>query len=85
MNDQKGDIDARINAFHQPAEEKQPEPTPSSNETTEKPQPQEEQVDPEQYPPEDNTIDDASQESDTPDLDAEVEKYTSLLNKGKGK
>jgi hypothetical protein len=48
-------------------------------------QPQEEQVDPEQYPPEDNTVDDASQESDTPDLDAEVEKYTSLLNKGKGK
>jgi hypothetical protein len=48
-------------------------------------QPQEEQVDPEQYPPEDNTVDDASQESDTPDLDAEVEKYSSLLNKGKGK
>ena len=48
-------------------------------------QPQEEQVNPEQYPPEDNTVDDASQESDTPDLDAEVEKYTSLLNKGKGK
>jgi hypothetical protein len=48
-------------------------------------QPQQEQVDPEQYPPEDNTVDDKSQESDTPDLDAEVEKYTSLLNKGKGK
>jgi len=46
---------------------------------------QEEQVDPAQYPPEDNTADDKSEESDTPDLDAEVEKYTSLLNKGKGK
>ena len=44
-------------------------------------QQQEEQVDPEQYPPEDNTQDEKSSESMTPMLDAEVEKYSSLLNK----
>ena len=41
---------------------------------------QEEQVDPEQYPPEDNTQEDAANESLTPMLDAEVEKYSSILN-----
>ena len=44
-------------------------------------QQQQEQVDPEQYPPEDNTQDDKSSESMTPMLDAEVEKYSSLLNR----
>jgi len=38
-------------------------------------------VSPEQYPPEDNTQDDDSTESMTPMLDAEVNKYSSLLNK----
>ena len=42
---------------------------------------QEQQVDPEQYPPEDNTQEDAANESLTPMLDAEVEKYSSILNK----
>ena len=41
---------------------------------------QEQQVDPEQYPPEDNTQEDAANESLTPMLDAEVEKYSSILN-----
>ncbi len=36
---------------------------------------------PEEYAPEDNTIDDNSTESKTPMLDAEVEKYTSLINR----
>jgi hypothetical protein len=36
---------------------------------------------PEEYPPEDNTIDDNSTESKTPALDAEVEKYSSLINR----
>jgi hypothetical protein len=39
------------------------------------------QVDPNQYPPEDNTVDEGSQESKTPQLDMEVEKYSSLLNR----
>ena len=42
---------------------------------------QQEQVDPNQYPPEDNTVDDNSMESKTPQLDAEVEKYSSILNR----
>ena len=42
---------------------------------------QEQQVDPEQYPPEDNTQEEAANESLTPMLDAEVEKYSSILNK----
>ena len=42
---------------------------------------QQEQVSPEQYPPEDNTGDQSSTESQTPQLDAEVDKYASLLNK----
>ena len=41
---------------------------------------QEQQVDPEQYPPEDNTQEEAANESLTPMLDAEVEKYSSILN-----
>jgi hypothetical protein len=35
----------------------------------------------EQYPPEDNTSDAGSAESMTPQLDAEVEKYSALLNR----
>jgi hypothetical protein len=42
---------------------------------------QQEQVDPEQYPPEDNTQEDGASESPTPMLDAEVDKYASLLNR----
>ena len=42
---------------------------------------QQEQVDPNQYPPEDNTADDASTESKTPQLDSDVERYSSRLNK----
>ena len=42
---------------------------------------QQEQVDPEQYPPEDNTSDSGSSESKTPQLDFEVEKYASILNR----
>ena len=42
---------------------------------------QEEQVDPEAYPPEDNTQDEGSSESKTPMLDSEVDKYSSKLNK----
>ena len=38
-------------------------------------------VDPNQYPPEDNTSDGGMNESQTPMLDAEVDKYASLLNK----
>ena len=41
----------------------------------------EEQVNPDQYPPEDNTQNQGSSESLTPMLDAEVNKYSSLLNK----
>ena len=39
------------------------------------------QVTAEEYPPEDNTIDDKSTESMTPMLDSEVEKYSSILNR----
>jgi hypothetical protein len=42
---------------------------------------QEEQVDPDAYPPEDNTQEEGSSESMTPMLDSEVEKYSSRLNK----
>ena len=42
---------------------------------------QQEQVDPNQYPPEDNTIDDNATESRTPQLDSDVERYASLLNR----
>ena len=43
---------------------------------------QEEQVNSEQYPPEDNTSDNKNDsESQTPQLDAEVTKYASLLNR----
>jgi hypothetical protein len=42
---------------------------------------QDEQVDPNQYPPEDNTQDNGNSESMTPMLDAEVEKYSSILNR----
>jgi hypothetical protein len=42
---------------------------------------QEPEVSPEQYPPEDNTSDNKQNESLTPMLDAEVEKYSSILNR----
>jgi hypothetical protein len=42
---------------------------------------QEPEVSEEQYPPEDNTSDNAQNESLTPMLDAEVEKYSSILNR----
>jgi hypothetical protein len=42
---------------------------------------QEPEVSVEQYPPEDNTADAGSSESQTPMLDAEVEKYSSILNR----
>jgi hypothetical protein len=42
---------------------------------------QEEQVDPDAYPPEDNTQEEGASESMTPMLDSEVEKYSSKLNK----
>jgi len=42
---------------------------------------QEEQVDPDAYPPEDNTQEEGASESMTPMLDSEVEKYSSRLNK----
>ena len=42
---------------------------------------QQQQVDAEANPPVDNTQDDAANESLTPQLDFEVEKYSSLLNK----
>jgi hypothetical protein len=42
---------------------------------------QEEQVDPDDYPPEDNTQEEGASESMTPMLDSEVEKYSSRLNK----
>jgi hypothetical protein len=44
-------------------------------------QQQQEQVDPEQYPPEDNSSEDNETESHTPMLDAQVNKYSALLNK----
>jgi len=36
---------------------------------------------PDEYPPVDNTLDDKTQESATPDLDAQVIKYSSILNR----
>lgn len=39
------------------------------------------QASPDQYPPEDNTAEEGSEESLTPELDAQVEKYSSLINK----
>jgi hypothetical protein len=42
---------------------------------------EQEQVSAEEYPPEDNTQENGASESMTPMLDAEVEKYSSLLNK----
>jgi hypothetical protein len=42
---------------------------------------EQEQVSAEQYPPEDNTQENGASESMTPMLDAEVEKYSSLLNR----
>jgi len=42
---------------------------------------QQQQADTEANPPVDNTQDDAANESLTPQLDFEVEKYSSLLNK----
>jgi hypothetical protein len=39
------------------------------------------QVTAEQYPPEDNTTEQGSSESLTPMLDADVEKYSSILNR----
>jgi hypothetical protein len=45
------------------------------------PEQQQQQVDAEANPPVDNTQDDAANESLTPQLDFEVEKYSSLLNK----
>lgn len=47
------------------------------------PQPGQEQpeVSPDQYPPEDNTVEEGSTESTTPQLDADVQKYSSILNR----
>jgi hypothetical protein len=39
------------------------------------------EVSPEQYPPEDNTADNGASESLTPQLDADVEKYSAILNR----
>jgi hypothetical protein len=36
---------------------------------------------PDEYPPVDNTIDDRNSESPTPELDAQTDKYTSILNR----
>jgi hypothetical protein len=44
-------------------------------------QEQEPPASPDEYPPVDNTIDDKSQESTTPELDAQVIKYSSILNR----
>jgi type IV secretory pathway VirB10-like protein len=49
--------------------------------TTPPEQQQQQQADAEANPPVDNTQDDAANESLTPQLDFEVEKYSSLLNK----
>ena len=48
---------------------------PSSNQEQELP------VSPDEYPPIDNTIDDTNTESVTPELDAQGNKYASLLNR----
>ena len=42
---------------------------------------QETPASPDEYPPVDNTIDDASVESDTPNLDKQTERYSSVLNR----
>lgn len=42
---------------------------------------QEVSASPDEYPPIDNTIDDTNTESVTPELDAQVNKYTSILNR----
>ena len=55
-------------------------PTPAPGQ---EPPPEEQSVDPEAYPPVDNTADDSTQESLTPELDANVIKYSSLLNRKK--
>jgi hypothetical protein len=47
-------------------------PTPAPGQ---EPPPEEQAVDPEAYPPVDNTADDSTQESLTPELDANVIKY----------
>jgi hypothetical protein len=36
---------------------------------------------PDEYPPVDNTVDDKQDESSTPELDAEVQRYSSILNR----
>jgi hypothetical protein len=36
---------------------------------------------PDEYPPVDNTIDDRNSESPTPELDAETDRYSSILNR----
>ena len=43
-------------------------------------QDQQEQATPEQYPPVDNTADKGSNESETPELDKQVEKYSKVIN-----
>jgi hypothetical protein len=42
---------------------------------------QEQPASPDEYPPVDNTVDDATQESSTPDLDKQMERYSSILNR----
>ena len=42
---------------------------------------QQQQADEQQYPPEDNTQDNDSQESKTPELDSNVIKYSQALNR----
>jgi hypothetical protein len=45
------------------------------------PQDQPQPASPDEYPPVDNTVDDKQDESATPELDAEVQKYSSILNR----
>jgi hypothetical protein len=42
---------------------------------------QEPPASPDEYPPVDNTADDESTESDTPNLDRQTERYSSILNR----
>jgi hypothetical protein len=42
---------------------------------------QEPPVSPDEYPPVDNTVDDRNSESPTPELDAETDRYSSILNR----
>jgi hypothetical protein len=44
-------------------------------------QQQEPPASPDEYPPVDNTIDDRNSESPTPELDAQTDRYTSILNR----